>query len=654
MKKTKHILYTLFAALGVFVLASCMSDNIDDCDCFDDNGKLSFQIAVPKSKVVTRAIENGVGNENFISSLRLYFFNGETMAYNTQVTGRITENTDILLPVEAVNEGLFVGNVSYTVYAVVNLDDDLTGRTLTQFKEHIVNKAIGTTTSGDFVMWAKVTPSANLKLKSADNRIGNFELKRAAVKIRMKLSAFNLNGYAAGQPTIVLNNITDRSFLEKDEVPAGVVFSNSAETALNFGDTSDPFYSYPNFWEDNADNATHILLKVPLTKSGQTTAKDYFYKVSLNGDNTSILANHLYEVTVTVNKPGSLDPENPAPIDAFFSVKDWGEEAVNSEIKAAHYLLVAETYVEMKNITEYFIDYTTSDPAEIVDVKAQFIYVSNQTGNPVIEDATDDQAPDVTLEAGNKIKINSEVPVNYIPKKITFKIRHTTATGIDPVEVTLWQYPPTFITNTTGTKSSWRNDLPSHLNNKSIYRITNLVPSQLPGNAVLGFPPTTEARFYTRSWGTYYLQHTDQITANNEETANMISPNFELASQLGATDLMGYRVLRDNGYWRYYTTYQDERYAVHTCALYWEERLENGVTKRYSDWRLPTRAEIQLIDQMQQQGTAVTEIMTGRYYWSGLSNSAIRITLPTASGSATANNAHVRCVRDVKEAPLGN
>lgn len=660
MKNTRYMFYTLCAGIALSLLASC-SDRLDDCNCSDTAGNLALRVTVPQPKVMTRATEPGVGNENAINSLKLYFFEGETMKYNTSVATPVALETDILLPVDAGHTSLFQGAVAYTVYAVANLSDDLSGKTLTQFKETVVNKTIGSTTSGDFVMVASVIPAANLKLGSADNRIGWFELKREAVKIRMKLAAFNVTGLTAGQPTIQLKNKTDRGYIDKEELPADAVLSDETAVNLNFGDTSDPMYGYPNFWtEDN--QGTYIHLTVPITKAGET--KNHHYRVPVNGDNREIKANHLYDITVTVNRLGSLDPATPAPIDAFFSVKDWSENAVSADIKTAHYLQVAETYVEMKNITDYRIDYSTSDPVEIVNVKGEFIYVSNQTGQPVTAPATGDQVPTVTLEAGNKIKIHSKVPVNYIPKKITFTVRHTTATGIDPVPVTVWQYPPTFITHTTGIASSWRpsgqfGPGESHLKNKSIYRITNLVPSDLPSGAVLGFPPTTQATFHDRtgpSWSySYPVEHTDHITADSEETANMISPNFEMASQLGATQRMGYKTYWNNTeYLRYYDTNQGNRYALHTCALYTETRVENGVSVVLSDWRLPTRAEIQLIDRMQAEGTAVTEILKGRYYWSGLSDEAIEITHITPNSGATKYNAHVRCVRDVKQPPLNN
>ena len=168
---------------------------------------------------------------------------------------------------------------------------------------------------------------------------------------------------------------------------------------------------------------------------------------------------------------------------------------------------------------------------------------------------------------------------------------------------------------------------------------------------IIGFPPTKEVGFYKKSGSSYTLKHTDRITEQDEQTANMVSPSFELASQLGAT------LVQDH--WEYYTlnplrliyhSNQQNRYALMTCAFYWEERKKaDGTIERLDDWRLPTRAEIQLVDKLQrEQAGVVRDIMTGRYYWSGLPDKAIKILLPTASGNATEQRAHVRCVRDVK------
>ena len=155
MKNTRYMFYTLCAGIALSLLASC-SDRLDDCNCSDTAGNLALRVTVPQPKVMTRATEPGVGNENAINSLKLYFFEGETMKYNTSVATPVALETDILLPVDAGHTSLFQGVVAYTVYAVANLSDDLSGKTLTQFKETVVNKTIGSTTSGDFVMVASV------------------------------------------------------------------------------------------------------------------------------------------------------------------------------------------------------------------------------------------------------------------------------------------------------------------------------------------------------------------------------------------------------------------------------------------------------------------------------------------------------------------
>ena len=70
------------------------------------------------------------------------------------------------------------------------------------------------------------------------------------------------------------------------------------------------------------------------------------------------------------------------------------------------------------------------------------------------------------------------------------------------------------------------------------------------------------------------------------------------------------------------------------------------------DWRLPTEAEIELIDKLQNDSkSAVKRIMTGPFYWDAyLGNKAMRMTNPDNwNTGADEDKAHVRCVRDVKD-----
>ena len=133
----------------------------------------------------------------------------------------------------------------------------------------------------------------------------------------------------------------------------------------------------------------------------------------------------------------------------------------------------------------------------------------------------------------------------------------------------------------------------------------------------------------------------------------MVSPSFELASQLGATSAWPYNKTFSNGRNRYYNEdytwggYLEVNTALCNCATYTETRIVNGVEVPLDDWRLPTEAEIRLIDQLQNDpNSAVKSIMTGRYYWSAKSDAAIELQ-GGSEGSPT--KAYTRCVRDVKE-----
>ena len=144
----------------------------------------------------------------------------------------------------------------------------------------------------------------------------------------------------------------------------------------------------------------------------------------------------------------------------------------------------------MFNITDYTISYQTSKkPVKAQILEASFSYVNGATGKPVTEKilTSSDQYPKVTVDnASNQIKIVSNLPINNIPKKIRIKVSNGVA-GLDK-EVTVYQYPSLFITNTEGRESSLspNGNLADGLNNKSIYRITVQNPSE---DMILGFPP---------------------------------------------------------------------------------------------------------------------------------------------------------------------
>ena len=134
-------------------------------------------------------------------------------------------------------------------------------------------------------------------------------------------------------------------------------------------------------------------------------------------------------------------------------------------------------------------------------------------------------------------------------------------------------------------------------------------------NAVLGNP----------------LTDSEGQTIDTEENNRRISPRLMLASQHGVTTADSYTNSRDK------------------CAAY----VENDATtnERYSDWRMPTLAEVYLIDVLQNIKVAeVKKILEGSWYWSARASSAVQFMDPRVGNTNSFNALHssVRCVRDVK------
>lgn len=173
-----------------------------------------------------------------------------------------------------------------------------------------------------------------------------------------------------------------------------------------------------------------------------------------------------------------------------------------------------------------------------------------------------------------------------------------------------------------------------------MYHIRILVP---PANMILGFPPMEDVEFFDGKTSKGFKK----LTKNDVETSRMVSPSFELASQLGATTT-----------WPYYRFYKGKpqidknnaKSATYNCASYIEKRVVDGVEVEVKGWRLPTEAEIDLIDKLQNDpDSAVKRIMTGKFYWDSYSEDGAKEMKHYEAGGSSKDKAHIRCVRDVKD-----
>ncbi len=144
------------------------------------------------------------------------------------------------------------------------------------------------------------------------------------------------------------------------------------------------------------------------------------------------------------------------------------------------------------------------------------------------------------------------------------------------------------------------------LNNHRMYHVTITATS---GEYTLGRPRITNGK-----------------TDPGEDNAVLVSPSFMLASQLGAVLAAG----------------SVEQAASH-CEQYVEVAQDGTV---YDDWRLPTRAEVEIIYKYQDVSDVMDNVLSGDRYWSASG----RVTKPWIIQT---DDQAIRCIRDAYDKKTG-
>ena len=641
MKKT---IYTFIAFIAVIltITTACVQDEVDEFPKSVSNG---FSIDISFGNLSTRALTteegdyDGAFNENKINSLDIFFYQGTTLKWRVNGLTYNAATKKATIPIIATKRVLFENNstVSYDIYVVANNSADMSsiieeGNNLQNLKDIVFETSSFVTSGGSLPQSSFVMDGLISKVVNLNNPdLGTVNLKRAASKLRLKLVEVNVPGYTQdGLVSARLVHFTNKSVLMDGGVPylpvAGMwkstSYANLSVNSNNYFTTVTPFYAYANDWNTDNSRESFFELYVPL-KDVNNVTKTYKYRVPVSprgliGDAAQYMnklqRNFLYEVSVTVKILGSIE-ELPVEVPGNYIIKDWGTQEILVEIKGSHYLVVSERNITMANVAGYTLTFNSSIPNVTLvsgSLKATYTYVNASTGQLVTTNVVSSQMPTITVQpnvAAGNITVNSPIPVNYIPKDIEFQITNGQLTET----VKIRQLPPIYYSTEKGEKSNLRNQLEPEHNNPYMYKITTLAPS---GNIIWGFPPVDA----------------NGNTQNIAEVANMVSPKFMMASQLGATSPMSYSS------------------GVTNCQNYWEETIKNGTTVRYDDWRLPTEAEIKLIDDLQHDSNNPQGIvMRGNYYWDAYSaNNAYQMKAPETT-SASATNAHVRCIRDIKD-----
>jgi hypothetical protein len=146
-------------------------------------------------------------------------------------------------------------------------------------------------------------------------------------------------------------------------------------------------------------------------------------------------------------------------------------------------------------------------------------------------------------------------------------------------------------------------------------------------------------------------------TAEGEANSRMVSPSFMVASMLGETavpmDRDGYIVPKEGGLYPL---------AQRQCEQYVETHFEdlnnNGTWEEgepvihYDNWRLPTKAEIELIAKYQNNSRAIDYLLPGQtYYCASIVDGvySAETVLSDPIEGASRSGYYMRCVRDVYE-----
>lgn len=618
---------------------------------------LTLRITLPQEKL-TKAQEAGEEalNENKVSTLDVFIYKqGEDACAHYQ---RIEPGAGMTRYGVAKQQSAFEANAGYTVYAVANGGAaTAAAKTLPELKHAVVSKAL----DPDAVQAALLMDGKSAATVLNDGTDANKEieipLRRGVAKIRVNLS-YGAGHQPVGQVTKKLVNYAgDTRVLEEGDSHSPTLattpaYSNAGSVS---GDASRIIlYSYANDWEGSVADETFVYLNVPLKKGAAT--ENHYYKLPVNfrlaadgGDPAHLYKlrrNYIYDITAHINGDGgSGAPEAVVIENVDYRVIDWSTSDVDVWIKNIMYLYVDEQEIVMNNISEYATRFqSSSDNVEIRNLK-------------VLVEGSEVSAAGVSVTRepfvhNGSITIDSPVPDNFVPRVITFDVENQDGI-IQSVRVT--QYPPIWIGHLTSQDVSGTK-------NRNMYTVNvkqaDLRTIPMPDVATRG------------SWGDAHVRgYYQELTGKLYTGPHPYNPvNDERQEQEYGSCLIGYPALDKNGYtdpssanrWMISPNFMfasrvsssedkvDYWAAVSRCKNY-SETDTDGVT--YRGWRMPTYAEMLLLDILQNVGKSEIKDITDRHrYWTAdpASNAAFRILNPSGgTNGESASYAEVRCVRDI-------
>lgn len=662
----KHGLVYSMVVLLAWLLPACTADD-DLAPAVKPAEGLTISLETPG--VLSRATEagNDALNENTISQAQLLIFNSygtrtpdgyrsfeftDGKAEAVIATGNWKNNTQLF------NKG---ADATYDIYVVANahegstslqnvetLDDLLSAvdKDADIWKLEGANIGTGTVYTNKRFAMSGVSSGFVPNAKEDEYTI-SVTMERLAAKVEVNIT-FSDEFKAQFKPTgfySSLRNYATRSLLRADKEDSFTdrgIAGNGAKDPMVAAPEKDfdertaklVLYTYPTDWGGDVLQETFVLLNMPGNYTEQEGAQlEYkgsnYYKIPVRlGDATAhqLNRNTIYRVNVTIDRMGQPQLDVPVELTPKYEVIPWTTVTIDVDNGDLNYLEVVKDEIIMKNIKKSEEQYFTSSSPVTASIEEVYYYDKYGTKQTISRNSYGSYGISVVPAAGNfgNVTINSDVPTNNGIRYI--KVKVTNGQGLSK-EFTVKQYPLEYIVTVPGWYS-YRTDFGSTYEEKGNRKVSNdyfssKVYYEGDGRNDEGIYTYTWSRYNTSnkpSLGTrqdgndnnnmYFVRITktsdkyvlsvpamdkDGYTESSPENNKLVAPAFMIASQLGTV---------------YPQRFND---AKEHCKQYAEKSLDGQV---YEDWRLPTEAELLIIDYYQGDDNSVIDrVLAGDKYW---------------------------------------
>lgn len=689
----KHGLVYSMVVLLAWLLPACTADD-DLAPAVKPAEGLTISLETPG--VLSRATEagNDALNENTISQAQLLIFNSDgtrtpdgyrSFEFTDGKTEAVIATGDWKNNTQLFEEG---ADATYDIYVVANAHEGSTSlqsvTTLDGLLSAVDKDAdiwkleganIGTGTVYTNKRFAMSGVSSGFVPNAEEDECTiPVTMERLAAKVEVNITfsdgfkaKFTPRGFYSS-----LRNYATRSLLRADKEESFTdrdIAGNGANDPMVAAPEKDfdkrtaklVLYTYPTDWGGDVLQETFVLLNMPGNYTEQEGAQpedkgSNYYKIPVRlGDATAhqLNRNTIYRVNVTIDRMGQPQLDVPVELTPKYEVIPWTTVTIDVDNGDLNYLEVVKDEIIMKNIEKSEEQYFTSSSS--VTASIEEVYYYDKYGAKQTISNYGQYGISVVPAAGNfgNVTINSDVPTNNGIRYI--KVKVTNGQGLSK-EFTVKQYPLEYIVTVPGWYS-YRTDFRSTYEEKGTGKVSD---NYFSSKVYYEGDRWNDEGIYTYTWpryntsnnpslGTYsgsqsnnnmyFVRITktsdkyvlsvpamdeDGYTENSPENNQLVAPAFMIASQLGTVYPQSFASAKEH------------------CKQYAEKSIAGEV---YEDWRLPTEAELEIIDRYQNtNGSVIDEVLARRYYWAA--SGTAYVTMNGDQGSAS--NAYIRCIRTVQ------